>query len=153
MSNQLENTSRVVRAELIDMEDGARIIAYYNRKNDYPLSADGEIHIVTAWNLDDSPYHTDFFAEMFVKWDGCSHFYFYGDDYLNTKKADSYYHICGAYDLVNHMRMLVFAYEVMVEHVGYSNVLEIGELEELRKLNLINEKYQIRYFYDNNDTV
>ncbi|MEK1828934.1 hypothetical protein AAAC51_07245 [Priestia megaterium] len=51
------------------------------------------------------------------------------------------------------MRMLVFAYEVMVEHVGYSNVLEIGELEELRKLNLINEKYQIRYFYDNNDSV
>ncbi|MEK1828933.1 hypothetical protein AAAC51_07240 [Priestia megaterium] len=60
MNNQQEKPSRVVRAELLDMEDGARVLAYYNRKNDYPLSADGEIHIVTAWNLDDSPYQTDF---------------------------------------------------------------------------------------------
>lgn len=140
----------VLRAELVDIEDDERVVAIFNRKTKAsPYSIEGDIQIVTAWNATDSvPYQTSYFANVFAKWDGCSHFYFYGGDYDNDKEKDSYYHICGIPDYIQHMRMYVFIYEVMVEHVGYEKILEKEELDELRALKIINDKYKIRYFYD-----
>ena len=46
--------------------------------------------------------YAKFLTSFYIKWDGCSHFYFTGEDGLhqNEEDYDSYYHICGAYSYI-----------------------------------------------------
>jgi hypothetical protein len=46
--------------------------------------------------------YVEFLTSFYIKWDGCSHFYFTGEDSLQHKEEenDSYYHICGAYSYI-----------------------------------------------------
>lgn len=129
----------VKSAKLIENDSGYAI-ATYEQSEEYELSADGIIREVISWDCDSGKqYETMFFANVTVKWDGCSHIRFYGEDYIDqdTGDKDSYYHLCGVKPYINFMRLLVFAYEIMVEHVGYEKVLEKVEYKELKQLNLL----------------
>lgn len=46
--------------------------------------------------------YVEFLTSFYIKWDGCSHFYFTGEYSLqkNEKDIDGYYHICGAYSYI-----------------------------------------------------
>jgi hypothetical protein len=121
------------------------IIAFYEQKDQYKLSTSGEIRQYISWDMDGTPYESEFFADVNVKWDGCSHFRFHGEDFPNDK--DSYYHICGIHSYIDFMRMFVFAYEVMVEHVGIEQMDEKEEYRQLQKLNLL-DGYTIEYDYN-----
>jgi len=46
--------------------------------------------------------YAKFLTSFYIKWDGCSHFYFTGEDSLQHKEEenDGYYHICGAYSYI-----------------------------------------------------
>lgn len=129
----------VKSAKLIDNENDY-VIATYEQTEDYEMSADGVIQEAVSWDGDSGePCEIKFFAGVMVKWDGCSHINFYGEDYIDKDSGDkdSYYHLCGVGSYINFMRLLVFAYEIMVEHVGYEKVLEKEEYEELKQLNLL----------------
>lgn len=78
---------------------------------DNPLSINGVLKSVCAWELDDTPSETNLFASVTIKWDSCSHFFFYGEDATNEKDADSYYHVCGVETYALHMAMMAFAYK------------------------------------------
>lgn len=122
-------------------------IATFESDKYYDMVLSGEFKTVQSWNEDGSPWETDFFMRGGIKWDGCSNLYFTGEDGDN----DSYYHLCGISYYINHMRVLAFAYELMVKHVGKNEILEAGELKELRSLGLL-DGCEIRYTdYKGND--
>ena len=132
-------------AELIDLETN-HVIATYTQTKNYDVSLYGEVKIVNSWEENGKPNETGFFADVTVKWDGCSHFYFYGEDYTKeNEEKDSYYHICGVPYYIKFMRVLTFIYELMVKHVGYERILEKEEYEELKQLNLL-EDFEIKYY-------
>ena len=135
----------IKKAELIDNQ--GNVIATYEQNKNYELSISGTIKQTVSWNDDGSPYETEFFADISVKWDGCSHFWFYGQDCgdKTDNEIDGYYHICGVDSYIDFMRILVSAYEIMVKHVGYEKILEKEEYEELKKLNLL-DGYTIKYY-------
>ncbi len=59
------------------------------------ISWDGETKKPLDWK---------FHSEVYAKWDGCSHWRFYGEDYnvkedkCNNEGVDSYYHICSSFE-------------------------------------------------------
>ena len=50
------------------------------------------------------PLEWQFHSEVYAKWDGCSHWWFKGEDYnskldnYNHNGTDSYYHICSSFN-------------------------------------------------------
>lgn len=120
------------------------VISVFTNRNSFDFAVSGEIEYVHSWDVDYKPIGSDFFASVTVKWDGCSHFTFLGEDYKDEKSPDGYYHICGINNYIDFMRQLHFAYEVMVEIVGIERIDEKEELQELRKLGLL-EGYTIEY--------
>jgi len=131
-------------AKLIDKE--GRVVATYIQTDKYEMSTSGEVRNTISW-CEGEIYNSEFFAHVNVKWDGCSHIRFYGEDYVDEESGDkdSYYHICGITSYIQFMRLLVFSYEIMIKHVGWENVLEKEEYGELSKLNLL-DGYKIEYF-------
>ncbi|TVX86042.1 hypothetical protein [Paenibacillus agilis] len=104
----------------------------------------GNIYEVTAWETGDIPFELDFFCRFSVKWDGCSHFWFFGNEYTVEKgmepQMEAYYHICGAEYFVKHMRLMAFAYELKVLKAGMNErfVHENKDYESLKALGLLN---------------
>lgn len=134
---------RMVNKALLKDKDGLTIAVYEKDNTSYEVSTGGAIVRAFVWDEDGNPVETEFFAKLSVKWDGCSHFNFFGEDYHSGDK-DSYYHICGVSNYIDFMRIMAFAYEIMVEHVGYDRIDEKEELENLRNLGLLKD-YKIIY--------
>lgn len=53
------------------------------------------------------PLDKDFVTSVYYKFDYCSHWHFYGQDYLDGDK-DSYYHLCGIQSINNFQRTISF---------------------------------------------
>lgn len=119
--------------------------------NKYPIArmvySIGEAHIEgtcyepISFGMNNEIIEEQFFAEFSVKWDGCSHIYFYGQDYSDDDHvADSYYHICGAIDYLRHIKTMQFFLEVAEKSLGDRfNGLEKKQLEDMRKLGLLKD--------------
>ena len=76
---------------------------------------EGEALITTAWN-EGIAEDFDFFADFYIKWDGCSHFYFKGQD----NDDSGYYHICGGSDYITHIEVLAFINKIAIDIIpGY----------------------------------
>jgi hypothetical protein len=95
--------------------DNGLIVAIWKIK-EYPMNIDGKIYRVTEWGQNNNPIGFEFFADVCVKWDNCSHFRFFGQDYKDDIKLDdeenekdSYYHICGCRDYIEFSSILYFA--------------------------------------------
>ena len=59
--------------------------------NDFQISASFIVFEVVSWEVDsNAPSDVEKYLKGYVKWDGCSHFWF-GDD-------DGYMHLCGRED-------------------------------------------------------
>lgn len=138
-----------MKAELIDRDECVKAIYELSTVNE--ASVIGNIYTICGWEIDfKTPIDKIFFAEAYIKWDGCSHFNFFGEDYTEGDKetVNSYYHICGIYSYLEFMRTMLFGYEVMAHYVG-DNILEKEEYKEIKELNLLKE-YSIRY-YENDE--
>ena len=80
-----------------------------------------------AWEADDKKTGCgwSFFADVYCKWSGCTHWYFNGEDYSHefVDDVDAYYHICGNQCFLQHVRLMCFiwklAEEILVE--SYEN--------------------------------
>ena len=78
---------------------------------------EGRCYEVVSWECDYTPYEYDFVADVYCKWDACSHWRFYGEDYNpdakdDEKEQDSYYHLCGGYSFGRHIRAMCFIWKL-----------------------------------------
>ena len=79
------------------------------------------IYKPTSWECDNSDiYEKKFIAEVYWKWDFCTHWWFYGEDYDKSlgdeAEKDSYYHICS--DHSDYIRMFAFIRKLMYSLLG-----------------------------------
>ena len=83
---------------------------------------DFTIYKVISWFTDCSHniYEKKFIAEVHWKWDFCTHWRFYGEDYDKSlgdeAEKDSYYHICS--DHSDYIRMFAFVRKLMYTLLG-----------------------------------
>lgn len=129
--------------------------AYLYDKNDYLVAVFiahpetnekeivGEIQQFTQWDLDKKPIEKSFFANVKINWNGESNFYFHGQDY-HEGYFDSHYTLMGVEDYLFGMKLLTFAYQVMVDYFGGDDkIFERDEYLKLKKLNLLKD-YKIK---------
>lgn len=53
-------------------------------------------------------------ADVYCKWDGCTHWRFYGEDHYpgSTSNIDPYYHLCGGYSFMDHITAMCFVWKL-----------------------------------------
>ena len=74
------------------------------------------IYKAVSWGIDNNEiYEKNFIAKVHWKWDFCTHWWFYGEDYNecldDEAEKDSYYHICS--DHSDYIRMFAFVRKLM----------------------------------------
>lgn len=86
---------------LKDTEDN--IIAKFEMTSDD--SFQGRAYECVSWDGEtNKPIEWLFHSEVYAKWDGCSHWWFRGEDYdsnsgdYNNNGTESYYHICSSFN-------------------------------------------------------
>lgn len=83
---------------------------------------DFTIYKAISWDNDSSHniHKKKFIAEVYWKWDFCTHWCFYGEDYDKSlgdeTEKDSYYHICS--DHSDYIRMFAFIRKLMYSILG-----------------------------------
>lgn len=93
---------------------------------------------------DDTPVEWEFVADVYCKWDGCTHWNFWGEDYDpeidNKEEKDSYYHLCGCHCFANHIRYMCFIWKVsemvLSKSVGTDDYYDSEEIKNLIELML-----------------
>lgn len=78
-------------------------------------SVSGRCHIPYEWDMDGNPTDSEYLADVYCKWDSCTHWYFRGEDYGDTANLDGYYHICGETTLLEHIRAMCFVWQVAAD--------------------------------------
>lgn len=83
--------------------------------DDFCLS--GKCYEAYSWKMTGEPYEYSFVAGVYCKWDACTHWYFYGEDYnpdaeIDEKEQDSYYHLCGGYSFMRHITAMCFVWKL-----------------------------------------
>ena len=82
---------------------------------------DDDFHLVGtcyeaySWHVDNTPYEYSYIAGVYCKWDACTHWYFHGEDYdpeIEDSDCDSYYHLCGGYTFLNHIKAMCFVWKL-----------------------------------------
>ena len=86
--------------------------------SDDDFCLNGQCYEAYAWELNGAPCEYSFVAGVHCKWDACTHWYFYGEDYkpdvddINEKEQDSYYHLCGGYSFMRHITAMCFVWKL-----------------------------------------
>ena len=75
------------------------------------------VYEIAAWNMDNthSQEDSELYLNGYIKWDGCSHFWFGAKD--EEGKQDGYLHLCGKECFVLHCQMMNALYEFAAEHI------------------------------------
>lgn len=98
---------------LKDTTDHNRIAAKFVVENDdYALT--GKCYDAVSWYSDGSPCDFHYVADVYCKFDACTHWYFYGEDYdpESGGEKDSYYHLCSTYGFNDHIRCMCFVWKL-----------------------------------------
>lgn len=112
------------------IEDGSIIsILKVKKLESYCLEA--EVCKAISWDENGEVLEEEFFAEVYIKWDGCSHIYFKGED-----KKDSYYHLCGGVYFIEHMQTMAFIAKVAKENIKNFED-EYGNFSSIEKYNIL----------------
>ena len=81
----------------------------------------GECYEACSWTGFDGkePVDWNYVAEVYCKWDGCTHWWFRGEDYNEEIKDsdDAYYHICGKHCFLSHIRAMCFVWKLAAEYL------------------------------------
>ena len=132
----------MLKAELIS-KDG-NVIAIVRQTNDWTHSLGAIISIVTSWNSDGEVYGEEFFASCSIKWDGCSHFNYYGQDLYQDKESDSYYHECGLNSYYEQFISKLFAFEVAKHYMKDVEHMDDDLYLDVDRINIL-DNFKIRY--------
>ena len=95
------------------------IVGIFEVDSDDYHSVIGKCYEPYSWFTDvDLPCESHFFANVYCKWDSCTHWNFYGENYdpeleETSPGLDSYYHICGEHCLHNHVRLMCFIWKLV----------------------------------------
>ena len=94
-----------------------RMITHKFEVNSDDFHLDGQCYEVISWEANDKPYEYSFVAGVYCKWDACTHWYFYGEDYkpdakIDEREQDSYYHLCGGYSFMRHITAMCFVWKL-----------------------------------------
>lgn len=134
--------------QLINKEAGY-CESIFVKSNEYDLSLKGILLEANSWSIvDKSVVNCSFIASLCIKWDGCSHFWFKGEDYLNDSEheddEDSYYHICGFNSYIEHFRSMIFAWKLAEENIDKIDWIETKEYNQFKsQMNLL-DGYEIK---------
>ena len=131
----------MIKAELIDKS--GRITAIVRQTKTWTHSFGGFITIPNSWNIDNAVGEEEFLLSCGIKWDGCSHFYYEGQDYLNDD-SDSYYHECGLNDYYNHFVAKLFAFEVAKHYMKDVQSMDDDLHNTIDRINIL-DFYTIKY--------
>lgn len=72
----------------------------------------------------------DFVADIYCKWDACTHWRFYGEDYYEgISDIDPYYHLCGGYSFMNYITAMCFVWKLS-ELIIASNFTDSNKVHE-----------------------
>lgn len=92
------------------------IIAKFEMENDDWF--DGSCYICVGWSMNAKPIDWLYHCGVSAKSDGCSHWYFRGEDY--NKESDeyvySYYHLCGRGCFENHIILMCFVWKLAMDY-------------------------------------
>lgn len=115
---------------------------------------EGKAYECISWNGEtNKPIDWHFHSEVYAKWDGCSHWWFYGEDYnpetneYNHDGTDSYYHICSSFE--NFIRIMCFIWKLAgnyhITDLKQRNILTEYTLEEynLKIIDFMLDGYEI----------
>ena len=133
----------MIKAELINKKTGD-VVSIVRQTEDWTHSLGGVLTIPYSWHSD-GYCEESFLAEFSIKWDGCSHFHYYGEDYTEEEEADSYYHECGLNEYYKQFIAKLFAFEVArhymkdIEHMD-DDLFYIG----IDRVNIL-DSYDIKY--------
>ena len=116
---------------------------------DYEKITDIKLYSVTSFDCTDSSISSyEFIADIYAKWDACTHWDFYGEDYDGEdENKDSYYHICGPYCLERMFLAMTFAWEIcrrihlnIAKEEGYASEHYDSHYKASDKINKMIEK-------------
>lgn len=120
----------------------------YDEK-DYPIfflltddninSISSNVFQVISWKENNIICESKYFADVFIKYDGCSHWNFKGEDYIiNPEEGedmiDAYYHICGVKGYKLFIIGILFAFKVATLRSKYFDPDEIKDFKEFEFL-------------------
>lgn len=111
---------------LKDTTDNDKIVMIFEVSEKCSAYIDGVCKTVSSWACHgDSLIVSDveYLADVRCKFDGCTHWYFNGEDYDpdDQNDPDSYYHLCGEYCFVTHIRAMCFVWKLcyqLLEEAG-----------------------------------
>jgi hypothetical protein len=78
----------------------------------------GDCYLVSTWASNNIPIEYEYVTGFYCKWDSCTHWNFYGEDYYPESESDefdSYYHLCGANDFTWHIRNMCFVWKLCAQ--------------------------------------
>ena len=133
------------------------VVGKFEAEEIEPHCVMGQCYEACGWYADKrevSDWH--FVSDVYCKWDSCTHWYFYGEDYdpdINSEEIDSYYHICGESCFLRHIRLMCFVWKLVSDlmtevRIGTEYEIDISDeyfsLEKTSKLvELMLEGYEI----------
>ena len=131
MKYALKNENGYI-THVFDVKDGC----------DLKYFLEGDLYLVDSWSVNDkTPIDFSFICELSSKWDGCSHFYFNGEDYKKTGETDSYYHLCGGHTILKFIIGIAFVIELAETYIEEEQA-DISDFDYITTLNLL-ENYKI----------
>ena len=120
-------------------DESGDIALFEQEEGNGELSVSGKAYLISDYDQYNNPTAKKLFAQVAIKWDGCSHFWFAGEDSENEEEPenDSYYHVCGISDYFIFTRTMFFLYEVMVNHVGIDKISELDQYNKYKSLGIL----------------
>ena len=103
---------------LKDTSDHNRILAKFEFTDDFFT---GHLWEAAAWYSDDTKVIAQwyFVADVYCKWDACTHWYFNGETFdpvedakTHDNEIDAYYHLCGGDGVFSHIRLMCFVWKL-----------------------------------------
>ncbi len=132
----------MLKAELINKHDD--VVAIVRQTENWDYSLNGIISLVTSWDLNGKPSNEEFLANCFIKWDGCSHFWYKGQDFPYEEEVYPYYHECGLnYYYLNFVAKL-FAFEVAKHYMKDIQSMDDDLYDTIDRINIF-DFYTIKY--------
>lgn len=100
---------RVFEALTFNGNQMADFLIEWNKIEDH--YADFIIHEINSWEMDNTPSDFEKYLNGSIKWDGCSHIWFGGED------KDGYLHLCGKHYFDKHCNLLQAIWDICSKRI------------------------------------
>ena len=132
----------MLKAELINKHDD--VVAIIRQTENWDYSLGGIISLVTSWDMNGNPSDEEFLAHCNIKWDGCSHFWYNGQDFPYDEEIYPYYHECGLNYYYQNFVAKLFAFEVAKHYMKDIQSMDDDLYDTIDRINIF-DFYTIKY--------